>query len=40
MCSGEPQTAGSGKASADAGAVAVPAICPGQTQGAEGRMKL
>lgn len=40
MCSGEPQTAGSVKASACAGAVAAPAICPEQTQDAEGGTRL
>lgn len=36
MCSGEPQTAGSVKASACAGVVAAPAICPERTWEAEG----
>ena len=39
MCSGEPPTAGSVKASACAGALAAPAICPEQTWDAEGGMR-
>ena len=34
----EPQTSGYVRASAGAGAVAVPAICPEQTRDAEGGM--